>query len=138
MKQEPLASSPLIVRAARQEEVNLATGDEPFRGLSAFEQIGQALRRLVKPLVAKGRRAFSSGNYRSGERAFQRVLELDPQNETARGHLSFIAQIREEEKAARGRDAHRPDPPQLDATAPFRSRRVRSLTRTAMASRSWP
>ncbi len=103
--------------AARRHLASLRTLD-PFDPRLATEerQLDETLRRLVKPLVAKGRRAFSSGNYRSGERAFQRVLELDPQNETARGHLSFIAQIRDEEKSARGRDARHSDPPQLDAT----------------------
>jgi tetratricopeptide (TPR) repeat protein len=103
--------------AAKRHLASLRTLD-PFDPRLATEerQLEDTLRREVKPLVAKGRRAFSSGDYRSGERAFQRVLELDPQNETAKGHLSFIAQIRDEEKTAGGRLARRSDPPQVHAT----------------------
>jgi tetratricopeptide (TPR) repeat protein len=103
--------------AARRHLASLRTLD-PFDPRLATEerQLEDTLRRKVKPLVAKGRRAFSSGDYRSGERAFQLALQLDPENETAKGHLSFIAQIRDEEKAAGGRDARSSDPPQVHAT----------------------
>jgi tetratricopeptide (TPR) repeat protein len=79
-------------------------------------QLEDTLQRQVKPLLAKGRRAFSSGDYRSAERAFRLVLQLDPKNETARGTLSLIAQIRDVEKTAAGRGSRGVDPPQIHAT----------------------
>jgi len=54
-------------------------------------QLENRLRREVEPLLARGRRAFSRGDYATAESAFRSVLQLDPRNETARGHLSFIA-----------------------------------------------
>jgi tetratricopeptide (TPR) repeat protein len=103
--------------AARGHLASLRTLD-PFDPRLATDerQLEDTLRREVKPLVAKGRRSFSSGNYRRAERAFRRVLELDPDNETAQGHLSFIAQIRSEEKTAPGAEPRVLDPPQIDAT----------------------
>jgi tetratricopeptide (TPR) repeat protein len=103
--------------AAMRHLAALATLD-PFDPQLATDQrqLEDTLRREVKPLVAKGRRAFSSGNHRSAERAFRRVLQLDPENETAKGHLSFIAQIRDEEKAAAGTRPRGFDPPQVHAT----------------------
>jgi tetratricopeptide (TPR) repeat protein len=91
---------------------------DPFDPRLATDErrLEDTLRREVKPRVAKGRRAFSSGNYRSAERAFRRVLQLDPDNETAKGHLSFIAQIRDEEKTAPGVEPRVFDPPQVHAT----------------------
>jgi tetratricopeptide (TPR) repeat protein len=79
-------------------------------------QLEDTLQREVRPLVAKGRRAFSTGRYRRAERAFSTVLELDPDDETARGHLSFIAQIRDEEKATPDEEPRVSDPPQVHAT----------------------
>jgi tetratricopeptide (TPR) repeat protein len=54
-------------------------------------QLEETLRSKVEPLLDSGRRSFASGKYESAERAFRSVLELDPGNETAKGHLSFIA-----------------------------------------------
>jgi tetratricopeptide (TPR) repeat protein len=103
--------------AARRHLASLRTLDPFDPWLTTEErQLEETLQREVEPLVAEGRRAFSSGNYRSGERAFQRVLQLDPENETAKGHLSFIGRIREEEKAAAGGPPHSFDLPQINAT----------------------
>jgi tetratricopeptide (TPR) repeat protein len=103
--------------AARTHLGALRTLD-PFDPELAIDdrQLEDTLRREVKPRVAKGRRAFASGRYRSAERAFRTVLELDPDNETAKGHLSFIAQIRDEEKTTHGAQPRVSDPPQVDAT----------------------
>jgi len=103
--------------AARSHLADLRRLD-PFDPELAIDerQLEDTLRREVKPRVAKGRRAFASGQYRSAERAFRGVLELDPDNETAKGHLSFIAQIRDEEKTAPGVRPRASDPPQVHAT----------------------
>jgi tetratricopeptide (TPR) repeat protein len=103
--------------AARSHLAALSTLD-PFDPRLATDerQLEDTLRREVRPRVAKGRRAFSSGDYRSAERAFRLVLQLDPDNETAKGHLSFIAQIRNEEKTAPGAEPRVFDPPQVHAT----------------------
>jgi tetratricopeptide (TPR) repeat protein len=103
--------------AARAQLAVLRTLD-PFDPRLATDalRLEDTMQREVKPLLAKGRRAFSSGNYRSAERAFRRVLEIDPENETARGNLSFIAQIRHVEKTAAGTDSPVVDPPQIHAT----------------------
>ena len=102
---------------ARSQLAALRTLD-PFDPRLATDerQLEDRLYREVKPLLAKGRRAFSSGDYRSAERAFRRVLQLDPENETARGNLSFITQIRDVEKASAGTDTRGVDPPQINAT----------------------
>ncbi len=102
---------------ARAQLAALRTLD-PFDPRLATDerQLEDTLQRQVKPLLAKGRRAFSSGDYRSAERAFRLVLQLDPKNETARGTLSLIAQIRDVEKTAAGRGSRGVDPPQIHAT----------------------
>jgi tetratricopeptide (TPR) repeat protein len=103
--------------AARSHLAALRTLD-PFdpRLASDERHLDETLQRRVEPALARGRRAFSSGDFRSAERAFDQVLELDPENETARGNLSFIAQIRDVEKAAAGTSSQDVDPPQVHAT----------------------
>jgi len=103
--------------AARTQLATLRTLD-PFDPRLATDerQLEDRLQRELEPLLAKGRRAFSSGEYRSADRAFRRALQLDPENETARGNLSFIAQIRDVEKASAATDSHDFDPPQIHAT----------------------
>jgi tetratricopeptide (TPR) repeat protein len=103
--------------AARTHLAALRTLD-PFDPRLATDerQLEDTLHREMKPLLAKGRRAFSSGDYRSAEGAFRRVLQLDPENETARGNLSFIAQIRDVESAAGGMESGGVEPPQIHAT----------------------
>jgi len=112
---EAYAKGDLI--AARTHLAALRTLD-PFDPRLATDerQLEDTLQRQVTPLLAKGRRAFSSGNHRSAERAFARVLQLDPENETARGNLSFIAQIRDVETTAVGTDSRGVEPPQIHAT----------------------
>jgi tetratricopeptide (TPR) repeat protein len=60
-------------------------------------QVEDALRGQVEELIARGRRGFTSGDYRGSRRAFEQVLELDAQNESARGYLAYIDAIRAEE-----------------------------------------
>ena len=105
-------------------EKNLATashGLERLRALDPFDpeletderQLDDALRAEVSRGLAAGRRGFSTGNYRAAERAFDAVLDLDPDNESARGHLSYIATIRRESPTTGG------GPVPFDASAPF-------------------
>jgi tetratricopeptide (TPR) repeat protein len=64
---------------------------------SVSRQVDDALRGQVDQLLARGRRGFSSGSYRSARSAFEAVLVLDDQNESARGYLAYIDAIRAEE-----------------------------------------
>lgn len=59
-------------------------------------QLDAALHAEISRLLAAGRVGFSMGKYNAAEKAFDAVLALDPQNETARGHLSYIATTRRE------------------------------------------
>src|SRR5262249_30286276 len=61
-------------------------------------QVDDALRGQVDQLLARGRRGFTSGDYRSARAAFDQVLALDDQNESARGYLAYIDAIRAEEQ----------------------------------------
>jgi tetratricopeptide (TPR) repeat protein len=76
-------------------------------------QLDDALRAEVTRGLTAGRRGFSSGNYRRAERAFRAVLALDPENESARGYLSYIATIRRESPPTGG------GPAAFDASEPF-------------------
>lgn len=84
-------------------------------------ELEDTLRAKVGPLLAKGRRGFSSGDHRSAERAFLAVLEIDPNNETALGHLSYIAKIRDEETAAVGAPARGFDPTEMASDSRIRA-----------------
>lgn len=116
-------------RAAKAElRVNLDAGDlasarqhlQALRTLDPFDaqleieerRIAKAVRNEIEGLLARGRRGFSSGDYRSAQQAFEEVLTLDPENDSAQGHLSFIETIRNEDSArVRGLD-----PPQINAS----------------------
>jgi len=60
-------------------------------------QVDDALRGQVEQLLARGRRGFTSGDYGRARSAFEAVLALDDQNESARGYLAYIDAIRSEE-----------------------------------------
>lgn len=62
-------------------------------------QLDDALEGEVSRLLARGRRGFSSGDYRRASRAFERVLELEPTNDSARGYLSYMQNIGAQESA---------------------------------------
>jgi len=62
-------------------------------------QLNAALQAEISRLLAAGRLGFSMGNYAAAERAFHAVLQLEPANESARGHLSYIAVTRRESAA---------------------------------------
>jgi tetratricopeptide (TPR) repeat protein len=46
--------------------------------------------------MAEGRRSFATGNHEASVRSFRAVLMLDPDSESARGYLSYIATLRRE------------------------------------------
>jgi hypothetical protein len=59
--------------------------------------LGDALRSEVSKQIAMGRRGFASGNFTAAQRAFEAVLELDPDNESAQGYISYIDTLRREQ-----------------------------------------
>jgi hypothetical protein len=58
--------------------------------------LGDALRSEVSKQIAMGRRGFASGNFTAAQQAFESVLELDPDNESAQGYISYIDTLRRE------------------------------------------
>ncbi len=100
--------------AARDDLDRLRTLD-PFDPEleTAGRQLGDALFAEVTRSLAAGRRGFSTGNYAAAQLAFRAALALDPDNESARGYLSYIATIHRE-NAASGKD-----PAAFDASGPF-------------------
>jgi tetratricopeptide (TPR) repeat protein len=85
--------------AAARDHLDALRTLDPFDSEleSVSRQVDDALDMQVEQLLAKGRRGFSSGNYGSARAAFEEVLTLDAQNESARGYLSYIDAIRAEE-----------------------------------------
>ena len=89
-----------------------------LRALDSFDpqleteerQLTAALAREISHRMAAGRRGFTAGNHTAAERAFRAVLELDPDNESAVGYLSFIATMRRE-SAGSGDEPAAFDPP---------------------------
>ena len=60
-------------------------------------QLDDALRAETDRLLVRGRRGFTSGNYRTARTAFESVIELDPENDSAQGYLAFMETIRAED-----------------------------------------
>ena len=81
---------------------------EKLRTLDPFDpalqlderELRDGLQRSITHLLAVGRRGFSDGNHAAAERAFRSVLEVDPNNESARGYLSYIETIRRASQTA--------------------------------------
>ncbi len=100
--------------AARDDLRRLRTLDPFDPELETAErQLDDALLAEVSRRLATGRRGFSTGNYAAAQLAFRSALSLDPDNESARGYLSYIATIRRESSAS-GKD-----PAAFDASKPF-------------------
>ena len=86
---------------------------ERLRTLDPFDPALQAeerelrdgLQKSITHLLAVGRRGFSDGNHAAAERAFRSVLAVDPNNESARGYLSYIETIRRASQTAGGEPA---------------------------------
>jgi len=57
-------------------------------------QFAAALRAEIERLSRVGRSAFGAGNHAAAERAFRAVLALAPEDESARGYLSYIDTLR--------------------------------------------
>ena len=64
--------------------------------------LGDALRSEVSKQIAMGRRGFASGNFTAAQQAFEEVLELDPDNESAQGYISYIDTLRRERTKSSG------------------------------------
>ena len=64
-------------------------------------QLDDALHAEVDRLLARGRRGFTSGDYKTARDAFTSVLDLDPENDSAQGYLSYMATIRAEDQRPR-------------------------------------
>jgi tetratricopeptide (TPR) repeat protein len=88
--------------AAARDQLDALSSLDPFD--SELEvvsrQVDDALRSQVDQLLARGRRGFDSGKYRGARTAFDEVLTLDDQNESARGYLAYIDAIQAEESAS--------------------------------------
>jgi len=86
---------------ARRELAGLRTLDPFDNELETDErQLQDALRAEIDRRMGAGRRGFAAGDYDASTSAFAAVLDLDPDNESARGYLSYIATIRHESEAA--------------------------------------
>jgi tetratricopeptide (TPR) repeat protein len=102
-----------LERGARRErgalEAALAAGDlrrahdhakrlerlNPFDPQTQIEasQVQKAVEEGVRRRLRAGKLAYAGGNRDRAERAFEKVLELDPRNETARGYLSYLRKL---------------------------------------------
>jgi tetratricopeptide (TPR) repeat protein len=61
-----------------------------------------ALRAEVARRMASGRRSFAAGDTAGAMAAFRAALELDPDNESAQGYLSYIATLTQRRETAGG------------------------------------
>jgi tetratricopeptide (TPR) repeat protein len=61
-----------------------------------------ALRAEVARRMAAGRRSFAAGDTEGALAAFRAALELDPDNESAQGYLSYIATLRQRRETPGG------------------------------------
>lgn len=85
---------------ARRRLADLRTSDPFDPDLETDErELRVALRAEVERRMASGRRGFASGNYDASAQAFRAALDLDPDNSSARGYLSYIETIRRERAA---------------------------------------
>jgi tetratricopeptide (TPR) repeat protein len=98
------------VRREREKlKSSLATGDLPrayrharrLERLDPFDPENQIEARQVRRAVEKeeqrrlraGKYAYAAGDRAGAQRSFERVLDLDPWNETARGYLSYLRKL---------------------------------------------
>ncbi len=91
--EEPFAAGRLSEAANALDELRRV---DPFSAelASAERRLDAARGGKIEKLLARGRRGFTSGNHRRASRAFEQVLEIDDDNESARGYLSYIEKIR--------------------------------------------
>jgi tetratricopeptide (TPR) repeat protein len=95
-------------------------------------QLEAALAAEIDRRLARGRRGFGSGDHQAAEQAFQSVLELDPDNETAQGYLAFIDRIREQDRQATAAKVARVEPREVRASDA--EIRAEGLYRNALAA----
>ncbi|HEY8121812.1 MAG TPA: hypothetical protein VII78_10880 [Myxococcota bacterium] len=62
-------------------------------------QLAEALASRIDAIVSRGSDDLESGELGDAEAAFRAVLELDPQNVSARGNLAYIERLRAEDGA---------------------------------------
>jgi len=63
-------------------------------------QLAEALATRIEASLARANDRLDAGRFREAESAFRAVLELDPQNVTARGNLAYIERLRTESAPA--------------------------------------
>ncbi len=90
-------------------------------------QLAEALSARIDAIVSRGSDDIESGELGAAEAAFESVLDLDPQNVTARGSLAYIARLRDERSASRAATAPSPDPADVSPPPPPRSARPREI-----------
>jgi tetratricopeptide (TPR) repeat protein len=96
---------------------------EQLRTLDPFDpelqvderELREGMQNSVTHLLAVGRRGFNDGNHAAAERAFRSVLAVDPNNESARGYLSYIETIRRASQSA-GSESAAFEPPETFAS----------------------
>jgi tetratricopeptide (TPR) repeat protein len=92
-QQQALAGGDLA--AARDLGEQLRTLDPIDPELEApHRQLAAALRQEIERLERAGRRDVGSGDWSSAERSFRAALALDPEDESARGYLAYLANLR--------------------------------------------
>jgi tetratricopeptide (TPR) repeat protein len=112
---------------------NLRQANESAEKLSRLDPFDPAIQIEVRQVYAEtgaqvlrsledGKRAYALGDRAGARAAFERALELDPENEAALGYLSYIKrydqQIAEEDqqrRVAKSQQAAAPPPPTLSA-----------------------
>lgn len=113
--QQSMAQGDLV---ASRDAVEKLRKLDPFSPEVANDvrQVEDALQEQVEALLVRGRRGFSSGRLRNAEQAFRSVLNLDPENESAQGYLSYIAKIRSDDRGVAPALPARFDPAEVDAS----------------------
>jgi tetratricopeptide (TPR) repeat protein len=83
--------------AARRDLAELRRLD-PFDPAveTEWRLLAEALSSTVEGRMEAGRRAFAAGRHDAAASSFRAALALDPENEAARGYLSYIAAMRRE------------------------------------------
>ncbi len=115
---------------------------EQLRTLDPFDpelqaeerELNAGLQQSITKLLAVGRRGFSEGNHLAAERAFQSVLAVDPDNESARGYLSYIETIRRASQSLGGEPAAFEPPEAFASDAEIRAEGFHQNALAAAAS----
>lgn len=98
--------------AAREDLVSLRRLDPFDPSLETQErEVEEQIRAEVERNIADGSARFRRGRLDAAQKSFEAALALDPQNDAARGYLSYLTVIRSEAKRAGVRPAtlHAPE-----------------------------